>query len=102
MITLRMDSTENAWLRKAVPNCGKLVLDTYIREALGKFGQTQEDNSDDVADEAFIVFDDFCTKIGKSHLWPRNIRKLFWSKNLSLRACFILIAFCVVNGITEK
>ncbi len=38
--------------------------------------------------------------IGSASLWPRAIRRLFWTRNLSHFQRFLVVCFCYVNGLS--
>ncbi len=40
--------------------------------------------------------------IGSPSLWPNNIRRLFWTKNLTHFQRFLLVCFCYVNGLSPE
>ena len=39
--------------------------------------------------------------IGEAKLWPKNIRKLFWKKNVKYFERFMLCLFVYINGLQQ-
>ncbi len=40
--------------------------------------------------------------IGSASLWPRSIRRLFWTRDLKHFQRFLIICFCYVNGLSPN
>ncbi len=47
----------------------------------------------------YLQWDLIVDLIGPPQLWPKNVRRYFWTKNINHFQRFLVVCFCFVNGL---